>query len=70
MATILNLASTKTDQAFDSKEEGTLSIQTNDIHIRIQQRSGRKTLTTIQGKEYITYRQLFHFTVLRCVLQG
>merc|ERR1712226_781887 len=46
---ISNLASTKTDQAFQTKEEGTLSLQQNDIHIRIQQRNGRKTLTTIQG---------------------
>ena len=48
---ILNLASTKTDQAFDSNNEGALSVQQNDIHVRIQQRSGRKTLTTIQGEK-------------------
>eukprot|EP01135_Chromosphaera_perkinsii_P004533 Nk52_evm3s288 gene=Nk52_evmTU3s288 len=31
----------------DVQEGG--SLQTEDIHIRIQQRNGRKTLTTVQG---------------------
>lgn len=35
---------------FDEVSEGDeTSVQVDDIHIRIQQRNGRKTLTTIQG---------------------
>lgn len=35
---------------FDEVSKGDeTSVQVDDIHIRIQQRSGRKTLTTIQG---------------------
>ena len=34
---------------FDEGDGDTGGVQKDDIHIRIQQRNGRKTLTTIQG---------------------
>lgn len=39
----------KMDPFADSTEEKEEGTQKEDIHIRIQQRNGRKTLTTIQG---------------------
>eukprot|EP00045_Choanoeca_perplexa_P021242 m.5997 g.5997 ORF g.5997 m.5997 type:complete len:112 (-) comp8111_c0_seq1:73-408(-) len=35
--------------AIDAGEDETSGVQQGFIHIRIQQRSGRKTLTTVQG---------------------
>ena len=39
----------RNDPFADVNEEKDGSVQTEDIHIRIQQRNGRKTLTTVQG---------------------
>ena len=36
--------------AFDEANKGDAGAQLTLIHIRLQQRSGRKTLTTVQGK--------------------
>eukprot|EP00729_Bicosta_minor_P017370 gene17370-33671_t len=35
--------------AFDEANKGDAGAQLTLIHIRLQQRSGRKTLTTVQG---------------------
>lgn len=40
---------TATDPFVDAKDGASGSAQEGAIHIRIQQRNGRKTLTTIQG---------------------
>eukprot|EP00126_Sphaerothecum_destruens_P002184 Sdes_comp15630_c0_seq1m4623 len=47
MSNIQNLSSY--DPFADADLDTGGSRQTTDIHIRIQQRSGRKTLTTVQG---------------------
>jgi len=39
------------DQEEDGEDEVGASLSTNKIHIRIQQRNGRKTITTVQGIE-------------------
>ncbi|KAI9316971.1 translation initiation factor SUI1 [Dichotomocladium elegans] len=42
------------DPFADVEEDKTAKKATNDIHLRIQQRNGRKTITTLQGlpKQY------------------
>ncbi|KAK3736616.1 hypothetical protein QZH41_018290 [Actinostola sp. cb2023] len=46
----MSIENLKSNNPFDevSKADET-SVQVDDIHVRIQQRNGRKTLTTIQG---------------------
>ncbi|KXJ14122.1 eukaryotic translation initiation factor 1 [Exaiptasia diaphana] len=46
----MSIENLKSTNPFDEVSEGDeTSVQVDDIHIRIQQRNGRKTLTTIQG---------------------
>ncbi|CAH3134339.1 eukaryotic translation initiation factor 1-like [Pocillopora damicornis] len=49
----MSIQNLQTYDPFSDASKGTdeISAQTQPIHIRIQQRNGRKTLTTVQGIE-------------------
>ncbi|KAJ9067219.1 Eukaryotic translation initiation factor eIF-1 [Entomophthora muscae] len=69
MSTINNL-STYDPFADTGGNEEIPAAKTDYIHVRIQQRNGRKTLTTLQGlpKEFDQKRLLKHFKKILLVM--